>query len=104
MSNRLYHYRGKIVRVVDGDTVDMLIDMGFSVFTKQRVRLNRINAPEGKMTEAHKYLIKIAESDDIIIKTTKEDSFGRWLGDLYLEDTCINDQMVHTGLAEWYRR
>ena len=42
----MYEYRAKLVRVVDGDTVDALIDCGFSLFTRQRIRLLGINTPE----------------------------------------------------------
>ena len=43
-----YIYRAKLDRVVDGDTVDAMIDCGFSIFRKERVRLYGINAPESR--------------------------------------------------------
>mgnify|MGYP001304981027 FL=1 len=42
----MYEYKAKVLRVVDGDTVDVLIDVGFSTFKKERVRLHGINTPE----------------------------------------------------------
>jgi micrococcal nuclease len=42
----MYEYNAKVLRVVDGDTVDVLIDVGFSTFKKERVRLHGINTPE----------------------------------------------------------
>ena len=44
----MYEYKAKVTRVVDGDTVDALIDCGFSVFRKERIRLYGINAPESR--------------------------------------------------------
>ena len=41
-----YQYKAEVVRVVDGDTVDVLIDLGLNVFTKERIRLFGINTPE----------------------------------------------------------
>ena len=45
---RLFCYNAKVSRVVDGDTVDADLDLGFKVFTKQRIRLYGINAPESR--------------------------------------------------------
>ena len=44
----MYEYKAKLVRVVDGDTVDAMIDCGFSTFKKERIRLYGINAPESR--------------------------------------------------------
>ena len=42
----MYEYNAEVLRVVDGDTIDVLIDVGFSTFKKERVRLHGINTPE----------------------------------------------------------
>ena len=44
----MYKYKAKLIKVVDGDTIDALIDCGFSTFKKERVRLRGINAPESR--------------------------------------------------------
>ena len=46
MNDKLYHYNAEVTRVVDGDTVDALVDLGFNTYSKQRIRLYGINTPE----------------------------------------------------------
>lgn len=112
-----YLYRATVVRVVDGDTVDVDIDLGFYVWLKnQRIRLVGINAPEprGKTKKSgkrsSKYLKKLIEGKEIIIRTIKskkdkgdrKDSFRRWLGVLYLNGMDVNQHMIERGYAEVY--
>ena len=47
-NDKLYNYKAKLVRVVDGDTIDAEIDLGFGVFIKQRIRLYGIDTPESR--------------------------------------------------------
>lgn len=82
-----YLYQAKILKVVDGDTLILLIDLGFDVKKEQRVRLTQIDAPELKTPdgqEAFEYLLNIAANlDEIVIKTHKIDMYGRFLGDIF---------------------
>jgi micrococcal nuclease len=114
----MYDYRvKKITGVVDGDTIDVDIDLGFNVSFSQRVRLAGIDTPESRTTdkmekalglEAKEYLkLKIKDAKDIIIKTEKPDSsekYGRILGWLYIDNNTIsiNDQMIEDGYAWGY--
>lgn len=114
----MYEYRvKKITGVVDGDTIDVDIDLGFSVSFSQRVRLAGIDTPESRTTdkmekalglEAKEYLkSKIKDAKEIVIKTEKPDSsekYGRILGWLYLDGNTIsiNDQMIEDGYAWGY--
>lgn len=114
----MYEYRvKKVTGVVDGDTIDVDIDLGFSVSFSQRVRLAGIDTPESRTTdkmekalglEAKEYLkSKIKDAKDIIIKTEKPDSsekYGRILGWLYVDGNTIsiNDQMIEDGYAWGY--
>ena len=105
----MYEYTIKeITRIVDGDTLDIVFDLGFSMFTKQRVRLNRIDTPETNSKDAleHKLGIEVKEfvamwcaSQDIMrIKTSKDDKYGRMLADIYgKDDICLNDLLVTSG-------
>lgn len=82
----LYHYRCQVLHVVDGDTLDLLIDWGRKQYTQERVRLNRINAPEiskaktrdewVKGLEAKEFLSKIVYDHQIRPPVPDED--GRW--------------------------
>lgn len=111
----MYQYKIKrIHRVIDGDTVDVDIDLGFSITIKQRVRLKDINAAEtrtldleekNKGINARLWLEKeLAKRNDWIIETTKEDKYGRILGVLYCSDdpVTINQKMLDEGIAVPY--
>jgi micrococcal nuclease len=113
-----YVYRIKsITKVVDGDTIDANIDLGFDISLTKRIRLAGIDSPESRTTnlkekalglETKEWLKKTLEdAKDILIKTEKPDStekYGRIIGHLYIngEETSINNQMVAEGYAWEY--
>lgn len=115
---KMYEYSiKKINKVVDGDTIDVDIDLGFDISFSSRVRLAGIDTPESRTSdkfekvlglEAKEYLKhKIAEAKHILIKTEKMDSsekYGRILGWLYINDETksINEQMIEDGYAWSY--
>ncbi len=114
----MYEYYVKEVKnVVDGDTIDVVIDLGFSILFESRVRLAGIDTPESRTTdkrekalglESKKYLAdRIKSAKNIVIKTEKLDSsekYGRILGWLYLdgEGNSINHEMIEKGYAWGY--
>jgi micrococcal nuclease len=114
----MYIYRvKKITSVVDGDTIDVDIDLGFSVSFSQRVRLAGIDTPESRTSdkfektlglEAKEYLkTKLKDAKEIIIKTEKPDSsekYGRILGWLFIDgaEKSVNEQMIEDGYAWGY--
>ena len=111
----MYEYKiKKINRVIDGDTIDLDIDLGFNITISHRIRLKDIDAPEArtldleekkKGIEAKLWLEKeLSKEGEWIIKTTKEDKYGRMLGTLYLigEPVTVNERMLIEGIAEPY--
>jgi micrococcal nuclease len=114
----MYEYRiKKVTNVVDGDTIDVEIDLGFSVSYAQRLRLAGIDTPESRTTdkaekvlglEAKEYLKgKIKDAKDVVVKTEKPDSsekYGRILGWVYIDGSnkSINEQMIEDGHAWGY--
>jgi micrococcal nuclease len=114
----VFEYRIKqILKVVDGDTVDVDIDLGFSISYSQRLRLAGIDTPESRTTdklektlglESKEYLkYKLKDAKKIVVKTEKPDSsekYGRILGWIYLDgnDKSINEQMIEDGYAWVY--
>ena len=71
----MYEYRAEVIRVVDGDTVDVLIDCGFSTFRKERVRLHGIDAPESRTRdkkEKVRGLAAKARLQELIKNTSKK--------------------------------
>ena len=114
MSN-LYTYNAKVERVVDGDTVDALEDLGFDTWKKVRIRLMGMNAPESRTRDLNekakglaskKYLHDLLESYDFIftLKSHGVGKYGRCLGEIFLEDLYIsvNQKMINEGHATEY--
>jgi len=112
----MYTYFVKSVdRVVDGDTIDISIDLGFDLTKKERVRLAGIDTPEKRTKnekekemgyQATEFLeMHLMEATKLTVKTEKEGKFGRMLGWLYKtdEDTMsINQIMIDKGYAWAY--
>jgi micrococcal nuclease len=111
------YYVRKVENVVDGDTIDVLIDLGFDILFQSRVRLAGIDTPESRTKdlkekalglESKEYLKKyLKDAKSVVIKTEKMDSsekYGRILGWLYVNDDTesINDKMINDGYAWGY--
>jgi micrococcal nuclease len=113
-----YIYRVKqVLKVVDGDTIDADIDLGFDISLTKRVRLAGIDTPESRTTDKREKALGLESKDwlknrlefakDILIKTQLPDStekYGRILGKLYInnEETSLNEQMIDGGFAWEY--
>ena len=111
--NKLYHYKGKVVKVIDGDTIDVELDLGFSIFHKERFRLSGIDAWELRGEERDKGLLAKARvielapiGSDIIVKTFKDSKgkYGRYLGEIQLPvmGRSINQILLEEGHAKLY--
>ena len=111
------YYVKKVTKIVDGDTIDVEIDLGFDISFSSRVRLAGIDTPESRTTdkmekalglEAKAYLKNQIESaKTVVIKTEKMDSsekYGRILGWLFLDGSNIsmNEKMIEDGHAWGY--
>jgi micrococcal nuclease len=109
----MFTYAAEIVKVVDGDTVDVDIDLGFSTWVRNvRLRLNRIDAYETSLrsgtTEEQKQLglaakallIKTAEeASGIQVTTVGKGKYGRWIAELVIDGVNISDHLVELGYA-----
>lgn len=114
----MYEYRvKKVLKVVDGDTIDVEIDLGFDISITQRVRLAGIDTPESRTKDLEEKALgleakellkkKLEEADQVVIKTEKPDStgkFGRVIGWIHFDndETSFNETMVATGYAWEY--
>jgi len=114
----MYEYFVKEVNnVVDGDTIDVIIDLGFDILFSSRVRLAGIDTPESRTTnkaekalgvEAKEYLKKqLKDAKSVVIRTEKMDSsekYGRILGWVYVngESESVNNKMINDGYAWGY--
>ena len=113
----MYEYNAEVLRVVDGDTVDVLIDVGFSTFKKERVRLHGINTPECRTRDLEEKKKGLAAKDRLetligacdnkcIIKTEldKKGKYGRILGVIHSPNKKkkFNKMLVTEGHAVEY--
>jgi micrococcal nuclease len=117
----MYTYKAKLIRVVDGDTCDAQIDLGFDVSVKKRIRFAGINAPESRTRDlkekakglAAKDRVKavLAENPSFTLESTEIGKYGRVLGKIYvtkidgsesLTQICLNDQLIKEGHAVEY--
>tara|TARA_R100000781_G_C4079394_1_gene127184 strand:+ start:1484 stop:1858 length:375 start_codon:yes stop_codon:yes gene_type:complete len=118
----MYYYNAVLVRVVDGDTIDAIIDLGFDVQVKKRIRLAGINAPESRTRNKVEKKLGLAAKERLIdildgaanvfeIESKELGKYGRVLGKIYinklagkdvLTQVCINDVLVKEGHATEY--
>ena len=110
----MFEYKCKLLRVIDGDTVDVDIDLGFGVWLrKQRIRLYGIDTPESRTRDlvekkyglaAKEFLVKWTGAGELKIKTHKDakGKFSRILGELWTFETNINQKMVEEHHAVEY--
>ncbi len=91
----MYYYKAEVTRIVDGDTVDVAIDLGFSVSTKTRLRLYGINAPESRTRDkkekkrglaAKARLKELIDQNDgwVYMQSKEKGKYGRYLANIYV--------------------
>jgi micrococcal nuclease len=105
----MYEYKAYVERVVDGDTVDLTIDLGFYTYVLKRVRLSNINAPE-RFTEEGKIAKAFVENAlavgmEVVVQTQldSKDKYGRVLGEIFIDKQfSLNEMLLMNGLATPY--
>jgi micrococcal nuclease len=111
----MYTYNAKVDRVVDGDTVDALVDLGFDTWKKVRIRLHGLDAWESRTRNleekkkglaAKQYLIDQLKSNDnnFILVSHGVGKYGRCLGEIFLKQNgwSINEMLITEGHAKVY--
>tara|TARA_R100000008_G_C3583273_1_gene170177 strand:+ start:2020 stop:2448 length:429 start_codon:yes stop_codon:yes gene_type:complete len=118
----MYNYKATCIRVVDGDTIDAMIDLGFDVYVKKRIRLAEIDAPESRTRDKQEKILGLAAKDRLKAMLDGADNkfdlesreigkFGRVLGKLHIDKldgkdlitkVCVNDCLVSEGYASEY--
>jgi len=107
----MYEYKATVTKVYDGDTITVDFDLGFGiVLKKQKIRLLGINTPEVRGSEKPQGIIsRDALRQRILgkvvtIKTSKDKKgkYGRWLGEVFVEDENINQWLLSEGYAKEY--
>ena len=116
-----YNYRAKLVKVVDGDTIDALIDVGFDIWVKKRIRYKGIDTWESRtrdLDEKKKGLAAKARNKELLEKVSNKSGYfriksygtgkyGRVLADIYIQDSdynhiWVNKQLITEGHAYVY--
>ena len=99
-------------RVVDGDTVDLVLDLGFHIHKHERVRLAGVDTPEKRTRNLREKQLGndasdfveswLAENTDLVVHTEKDGKYGRMLGWIYCGDVCLNHLLIDEGYAWQY--
>jgi micrococcal nuclease len=112
----MYEYRARCLNVVDGDTIDVLVDLGLRTYQTHRIRLAHVDTPERgqdgfreakEFTETFcgvRYPLPQADADwPLVIRTIKPaDKYGRWLAEVWSDDQSLHELLVARNLARWY--
>lgn len=110
-----YLYNATVTNVVDGDTIDVTIDLGFNIFSNMRLRLNGVDTKEtnSKISQerelaqkAKEFVIHKILNKKVLLETFKPDKYGRYLANVYIDNNIdsfsINTMLINEGLAVPY--
>lgn len=108
-----YLYSAVVTNVVDGDTIDCTVDLGFNTFSKERFRLYGIDTPEktDKVAEvralafkATEFVKNVTDGKTVVVESFGKDKYGRWLAKIHVspDQPTINEQLVSLGMARVY--
>ena len=109
---KLHHYKAELIRIIDGDTIDVMLDLGFFVWVKKRIRLYGIDTPEtrtrdleekqrGKESTARLTEL-ISQPAEFTISSHGIDKYGRCLGTIFVGEKNVNELLVSEGFAKVY--
>ena len=118
----MYRYNATLVRVIDGDTIDAMIDLGFDIQIKKRIRFAGIDAPESRTRNLAEKKMGLAAKERVIeiiagaanvfeLESTEIGKYGRVLGRIHISklagkdvitQVCVNDMLVEEGYAVEY--
>ena len=110
----MYEYNAKLDRVVDGDTVDAMIDLGFDTWVHKRIRLLGIDAPETRTRDLDEKVQGLATKERLtgileaaegmfVLHSHGVGKYGRCLGTIMVGEENINELLLAEGLAEVYK-
>jgi len=104
--------RVTILNIVDGDTVDVMLDLGFKIYYEMRLRLAGIDTPELRSSDPKERtrarLVKefvesrLSNTDNIVVETFKAGKFGRYLAEFFVNGESLNEELVKEGYAKRY--
>ena len=94
----MFEYNATVTKVVDGDTIDAMVDLGFGIWKKVRIRMHGINAPESRTRNLEE------NENHFILISHGVGKFGRCLGEIYIKghNTSLNKQLISEGHGTEY--
>ena len=104
MNQPVYVYRAKLLRVIDGDTYELDVDLGMRVHTHQHIRLRDVNTPEKREAGWSEAVLFVTDAFQrarvILIQTFKDtQTFNRYVADVWLDGVSLAEMLVAAGLA-----
>jgi micrococcal nuclease len=110
----LYYYNAKLDRIIDGDTIDAMVDLGFDTWVHKRIRLSGINCPEtrtrdlgekarGLQSKLYLEQLFLPTGGRFILQSLGVGKYGRCLGNIYIDKVNINELLLKEGYAEPYK-
>lgn len=109
----LYTYKCELVRVVDGDTIEVMADLGFKTYHKLMIRLDGINAAETRTKDlvekemglmVKTWLESFLKDKDLVLTTTYKNTFNRWVGVIFANDINVCEKMLNENLVEKWEK
>jgi len=110
-------YKAKLIRIIDGDTIDAEIEVGFDIYVRKRIRLWGIDAPEtrsrdkdevqsGKQAASRLQAILAHSGGEFELVTHGDGKFGRCLGEIFVKDIneSVNQVLINEGLVKKYEK
>ena len=101
----MHHYEAKVLNVVDGDTYDVIIDLGFDIYHRVRLRLYGIDTPEKNTPEGVKakdYVTKLLGNNVVEIECLKFEKYGRSLSKVKLNNEDLTEHLIKNGYGKPY--
>lgn len=104
-----YRYRASNIRVIDGDTIEAVVDLGFYTFQRLRFRFARLNAYElnseielerDLAMKAKAMVSNLVEGQVVTIESQKTEKYGRWLAEVFIGSDNLNDKLIASGLVK----
>ena len=113
----MYEYKiTEIVKIYDGDTITVIVDLGFGVYKTEKIRLAGIDTPEIRGDERPAGLVSrdwlrerlytaFETNQDLILRTIKDrkGKYGRYLGWIFVNEVNVNEELITEGLAIVYK-
>jgi len=108
----MFEYKATLIKIVDGDTQDFAVDLGFNIYHQIRIRLNGIDTPESRTKDLKEKEVGLqakqfvadflANKKEIIVATEKSGKYGRYLAEVFADGLALTQALKEAGLAREY--